>query len=110
MRSIENIRKALDVIYAHLRRNGLFIATLKSNKAENFGLGEFIEKNTYTIPKGVEKGIMHHYFDEEEIKELFSKWKILLLVEQVSREVIADASLFEQHIFPSTKWGIIAQK
>jgi cyclopropane fatty-acyl-phospholipid synthase-like methyltransferase len=108
--TIENVIKAVEVIYSHLCRDGLFIATLKSNKAKNFGLGEFIEKNTYVIPDGVEKGIMHHYFDEEEIKNLFSKWKILLLVEHVSREVITDASLFEEHIFPSTKWAIIAQK
>jgi len=53
---------------------------------------------------------VHHYFDEEEIKSLFSRWKILLLVEQVSRNVIIEPAFVEEHIFPSTKWGIIAQK
>jgi hypothetical protein len=35
-----------------------------------------IEKNTFIPTKGHEQGVVHHYFDISEIKEMFSDFEI----------------------------------
>ena len=40
------------------------------------GRGEKVDKNTFVLQEGYEKGIIQHYFDLEEIKELFEGVKV----------------------------------
>ncbi len=108
--TLANIERTVATIREHLVDGGLLIATVKSTKADHFGLGERVEDNTYILPVGIEKGIMHHYFDEDGVKRLFSAWNILTIVEGTSRNVIIDETIADMHIFPSTKWYVVAER
>jgi cyclopropane fatty-acyl-phospholipid synthase-like methyltransferase len=41
--TLENIRKAIDVVYSQLVPGGLFMGTFKSTKADSYGMGEEID-------------------------------------------------------------------
>lgn len=107
---IANILKAVNVIYDSLVVGGMFMLSLLSTKGGAYGKGEEIEKNTFIRDDSEEAGVPHHYFDEEEIRHLFRKWKIIYLVEQVSNYVEIEPNYHETNPFPYTKWGVIVKK
>ena len=59
-----------------IKPNGLVFATVPTLKdqAENF---EQIEPNTFVPLDGIEKGLPHHYFSEEELRACFSGFDVL---------------------------------
>lgn len=108
--TISNIKKAVDIVYENLCDGGMFMVSLLSTKAGRADLrGKEIEKNTFVREDGPEEGVPHHYFDEQEIRYLFSKWKIVSLVHV---DVNYAEQIMHQSInpFPYTKWNIIVQK
>ncbi|MBS4538459.1 class I SAM-dependent methyltransferase [Clostridium sp. D2Q-11] len=108
--TIDNINKAVDIVYENLCAGGMFMVSLLSTKAGRPDLrGKEIEKNTFVREDGPEKGVPHHYFDEQGIRDLFRKWKIISLVDIVVTytEVNIDHSI---NPFPYTKWNVIVQK
>jgi 2-polyprenyl-3-methyl-5-hydroxy-6-metoxy-1,4-benzoquinol methylase len=107
---IENIRKAVSIIYDNLIDGGLFMTTLLSTKCGAYGEGNEIERNTFVRENWSEAGVPHHYFDEQEIRELFKQWKIVILVEQVYTYIETEPNYHETNPFPYTKWNIIVQK
>lgn len=69
------IRKIISEIGRTLKKNGLIFITVPKlkNQGENF---EQIEQNTYIPLDGREKGLPHHYFTPEELKDFFSNFDI----------------------------------
>lgn len=67
---------AIDEIKRVLSNNGMLFLTLRSTTDSEFGRGEKVGKNTYVLEKGYEKGIIQHYFDFDEIKDLFEDFNI----------------------------------
>ena len=59
-----------------LAPNGGEYITLRSTEDSEFCIGEKVDHNTFVLQEGYEKGIIQHYFDLEEIKELFEGFKI----------------------------------
>jgi len=108
--TLDNIQKAIDVIYRRLVPGGLFMGTLKSTKADSYGSGEEIEPNTFVPDSGKEKGILHHYFDEVSIRNLFKAWELLISAEQVITYVERGDDFLEYNPFPYTIWSILARK
>jgi len=108
--TIENIRKAVSIIYNNLIVGGLFMTTVLSTKGGAYGEGNEIEKNTFVRENWSEAGVPHHYFDEQEIRELFRQWKIVILAEQVYTYIETEPNYYETNPFPYTKWNIIVQK
>ena len=108
--TIENIRKATNVVYDSLIIGGMFMVTLLSTKGGAYGEGNEIEKNTFVRENWSEAGVPHHYFDEQEIRALFKQWKIVVLVEQVYTYLETEPDYYETNPFPYTKWNIIVQK
>lgn len=106
----ENIKKAVQNVYENLIDDGMFMVSLLSTKSGSYNKGKKIECNTFVNEDGVEAGVLHHYFDENEIKDLFKDWKILCLVEQVNSYIATEPLYFETNPFPYTKWGVIVQK
>jgi len=53
-----------------------FYITLRSTRDSEFGRGQEIEKNTFTLQEGYEKGFIQHFFDLEEINELLEGFGI----------------------------------
>lgn len=108
--TISNINKAVDIVYENLCVGGMFMVSLLSTKAGRADLrGKETEKNTFVREDGPEKGVPHHYFDEQGIRDLFRKWKIVSLVHI---DVNYAEQIMHQSInpFPYTKWNIIVQK
>lgn len=50
--------------------------TLRSTQDSEFGRGKKVERNTFILKEGYEKGIIQHYFDLEQIEELLDGFKI----------------------------------
>lgn len=110
--NLKNIIKTIDSIYDSLLSGGILLATLKSDKADLFGQGKEIEPNTFILDKGNEAGVLHHYFGEREIRELFDpvRWEFLSLAEQIIRHVERPNGFWKYTPFPFTNWGILVKR
>lgn len=108
--TLDNIRRAIDEIYIRLVPGGLFMGTFKSTKADSYGSGEEIESHTFIADEGLEKGMIHHYFDEVGIRNLFKKWELISLAEQVITYKERGENFLEYNPFRYTIWGVLARK
>ncbi len=104
------IGRAVAMVRESLGPRGLFLATLKSTKAESFGLGRRVEPKTFIRDEGCEAGVPHHFFDESEVRALFAGWELLILVEQLEDYRERGEEFFEINPFAYTFWGILARK
>jgi SAM-dependent methyltransferase len=86
--TFSNAKKAIKEIKRVLMPGGYLFITLRSTESSEFGRGKKVAKNTFVLKEGYEKGLIQHYFDLEEIKELLEGFKIF------------DIELYEQK-FPS---------
>lgn len=108
--TIENIRTAINIIHQSLVNDGFFICTLISTKSGSANKGREIEKNTFIDDKGYEAGVPHHYFCEEEILDVFSNWKKIVLAEKIVRYVETADQFYKTNPFAYTKWELYLQK
>ena len=109
--TLANIRRAVEGVYTQLVSGGLFMGTFMSTKADLYGEGEEIEPDTFICPqRWGEKEIPHHYFDEAGIRDLFKKWELISLAEQVITYLERGEDFLQNNPFPYTKWGVLARK
>jgi SAM-dependent methyltransferase len=108
--TIENIRKAEEIVYERTLPNGLFMLTLLSTKAGIHTKGKEIEKNTYVEEDGAEAGVPHHYFNLDEIKVIYKKWNFLILEEQVANYIETEPDFYITNPFSYTKWNLLLKK
>jgi cyclopropane fatty-acyl-phospholipid synthase-like methyltransferase len=108
--TLAHIRKTIDMMYEQLVPGGMFVGTMRSLKADTYGHGKEIEPHTFIPDEGKEKGIIHHFSDESEVRELFRKWELVSLVEQVMTYAEKGENFMEYNPFPFTNWGILAKK
>jgi len=88
----------------------MFMASLLNTKSGRVDLrGKEIEKNTFVRQDGPEAGVPHHYFDEQGIRDLFKKWKIVSMAEIVVTYIEENIN-YLSNPFPYTKWNVIVQK
>ena len=71
----------LHLVHERLAVGGLLLATLKSTRADSFGMGTEIEPGTFVRDSWREAGVPHHFFDEDGIRSAFARWKLQSLVE-----------------------------
>jgi SAM-dependent methyltransferase len=107
---VSRIREAVGMVRDHLVPGGLFLVTLKSTKADSFGAGREIEPATFIQDSGLESGVPHHYFDEQEVRELFSDWELSVLVERVCAYKERGRDFLTTNPFDYTTWCVLAQK
>jgi ubiquinone/menaquinone biosynthesis C-methylase UbiE len=108
--TLSNIHAALETARASLVDGGVLMATLKSTRADSFGLGTEIEPGTFVQDSGWEAGVPHHYFDERGVRAAFAKWELLSLVEMRYDYVVRSDDHWEMNPFRYTAWGALAQK
>jgi len=108
--TLPNILAALGVVHASLVDGGLFIATLKSTRADSFGIGEEIEPGTFVQDSGRESGVPHHFFDEEGVRDALRDWEMLSLVDISCRYAERSPDFLEVNPFRYTAWGVLARK
>ena len=70
-------QESIKEIKRTLKSGGLFFCSLISTDSTLFGKGEKVDYHTYLIEEGMEEGEIQHYFDIQEINDLFADFKIL---------------------------------
>jgi hypothetical protein len=108
--TIKNIKTTIDIIYNSLVGGGLFMASLVSIHSGRTEKGKQIEPNTYINDQGLESGVPHHYFDEQEIRSLFQSYKILILAEIIANYIETEDRFYENNPFAYTKWNLLLMK
>lgn len=86
----ENILMILKEIHRILKPGGKFFSMALNTESYGYGLGEKVEANTYRdIPSGplAGRGTIH-FFDEEELKELFDKSGFKLVSLELSERTL----------------------
>ncbi len=76
---LAEIKKAISEIYRVLRKSGIILLTIPSVKHWKALSGEQIEPNTRINIEAPDGDMPHHFFSEEEIKELFKDFEIIKL-------------------------------
>jgi len=71
---------------------------------------DIIEKNTFIPHQGFDGCSMHHYFDEQEIRDVFKQWKIIILAEKLVNYIETEPEFYKTNPFPYTKWQLLVQK
>jgi ubiquinone/menaquinone biosynthesis C-methylase UbiE len=81
---LKHIQKILKEVYRVIRDNGYFFANLKKHPPwKGWKEGKFtrIDHHLYAPTEGPEKGIIHYFFTEDELKEILSDFSIIKLEE-----------------------------
>ena len=80
--TLENIHLTVDNVYNHLYPSGLFMCNLLSIHSGSYGKGREVAPRTFIKDSGIETGVIHHFFNESDLRDLFCSWEFLALVEQ----------------------------
>jgi len=68
---METARRAAEEVSRVLKPSGLFYCDLRASEDHEFGEGELVEPNTFVISEGFEKGLVQHFFSQDETVTLF---------------------------------------
>ena len=82
---LEGIRETVSEIRRVLKKGGLLLANFHSKRSGMYGEGIEVEEDTFVRENGPEKGILHHFFDENELRKLFESFRVDLKVEEERR-------------------------
>ncbi len=74
---LEEIRKTISEIHRTLKKRGLFLANFHSRRSSKYGKGIEVEEDTFMQVNGPEKGVLHHFVDEENSRELLRNFRIV---------------------------------
>ena len=81
-KSVE-IKKTIDELYRVMKPGAsAFIIALSSSDFRK-GTGKKLERDTYVFTKGEEKGIIHHFFIEKELKSFLRKFETISFNERL---------------------------
>ena len=101
--TLAGLEKTISELERILKPKGILIATLISIEDPRYGTGEEIEPNTFTnLEDPTESDVPHRFSDEKEVKELFSKFDLIKLKEEVGYS--------ERRKMKSAHWEITAEK
>lgn len=81
-----------------LAKDGYVYITLRSTEDAECGRGEKVANNTFVLQEGYEKGIIQHFFDLAEIRDLFKGFNVfdIELHEQRFPDIFTVAKAFAQ--------------
>lgn len=77
---LKKIKNCVEEIYRVTKKGGKILVTLVHKNSMKWKKGYEIEKDTLILTKdriANEIGIPHHFFDEESVKDLFHKFKLI---------------------------------
>jgi ubiquinone/menaquinone biosynthesis C-methylase UbiE len=74
-----DIRRTISEITRVLRKGGFLLLNFLSKRTYSYGRGKKVGKDTFVGQEGVERGVMHHFVDEMEIRTFFRRLTILRL-------------------------------
>jgi ubiquinone/menaquinone biosynthesis C-methylase UbiE len=94
------IQRTISQIHRILKRNGFLLMNFLSKRTYSYGKGTKVEKDTFVEQEGIEKGVLHHFTDRDEIERLLENFKIINLK---LREKEVEGKL-------RSRWIVIARK
>jgi ubiquinone/menaquinone biosynthesis C-methylase UbiE len=82
---LKEIQQTISEVHRILKNKGLFLVNFHSKRSYRYGKGVKVEENTFMDEDGPEKGVLHHFVDEAELKQLFRNFRIVKkrLTEQI---------------------------
>jgi len=72
---LERIQTTISEIHRVLKKRGTLLTNFHSKRSGMCGKGVEVEKDTFVRENGPEKGVVHHFTDEEEIRKLLKDFK-----------------------------------
>lgn len=101
--TLAGLKKTISELERILKPKGILVTTLISTKDPRYGTGKEIEPNTFTnLEDPTESDVPHRFSDKKEVKELFSKFDLIKLKEEVGYS--------ERRKMKSVHWEITAEK
>jgi len=76
---LKEIQETISEIHRVLKKKGLLLANFHSKRSSKYGKGTKIEEDTFMQENGPEKGVLHHFVNENELNELLRNFKIVEL-------------------------------
>jgi ubiquinone/menaquinone biosynthesis C-methylase UbiE len=73
--TLEEIRETTMEIHRVSTTKALVAIDFLSKRTYSYGSGVEVERNTFIEQEGPEKGVLHHFTDEKELKELFEAFR-----------------------------------
>jgi ubiquinone/menaquinone biosynthesis C-methylase UbiE len=77
------IRRAIREVHRVMRRGSSAFIVALSTADFRKGNGKMLEGNTYVFTRGEERGIIHHFFTNHELRSCFRRFKILSFEERL---------------------------
>ena len=73
---LKGIQETVSEIHRILKKGGLLLANFHSKRSSKYGKGIEVEEDTFMQENGPEKGILHHFFDQNELRELLGHFRV----------------------------------
>lgn len=96
-------RRAMAEVHRVLRPGGLCFLTLVAVNDLEYGKGEPVDRNTFILADGYEKGLPQRYFDREAIDELLQGFALL---DCRRIETLFGPELSQRH----SRWNVTAER
>lgn len=74
---LKEIKEAVSELHRVLKKKGLLLTNFHSKRSGKYGKGVEVEENTFAGETGPEKGVLHHFVDENEIHKLFKDFRLV---------------------------------
>jgi ubiquinone/menaquinone biosynthesis C-methylase UbiE len=74
--TLKGIQETVSEIHRILKKGGLLLANFHSKRSSKYGKGIEVEENTFMQENGPEKGVLHHFFDENELRALLGHFRV----------------------------------
>ena len=97
---LRGIQETTSEIHRVLRKGGVLLTNFHSKRSSMYGKGAKAEKDTFIRQNGPEKGVIHHFTDEEEIKKLLKDFKNVTI--ELKEQKSADGYLQSRLIVTAT--------
>lgn len=74
---LKDIRKTLQQVARVTKNDGIIFITLQPTRGNKYRMGKKIEANTYLSCYGDDAGVVHHFFNKNEIIKEFGMFKMI---------------------------------
>jgi SAM-dependent methyltransferase len=102
------LQRAADEIHRTLRPGGEVLLTVLNTRDWRFGSGEEPEPNSWVLGEGPEAGILHHFFDEADLREWLSAFEIVRL--ERARELLELSTAPGDRPVHRDAWRVLARR
>ena len=102
--TMDNIRCCVAEMYRTLAPGGRALLTVQSKRGYSYGRGQRLEPDTFLRDEGADAGVPHHYFDEQNLRDLFAQFAIVELVPLEWHEIRGIRRYRHSH------WALVVEK